>query len=95
MKKITSLVLVMLGFSLSAHAALPPLYQSLNEYKALLNDARLAKSMTSAEMIKDIKRTDAGFEIMTNLQTIQVQVIPLPQGQPGPQQFSFKFPSRT
>lgn len=89
MKKI--LLTIMLTNSLWTWALLPPLYQSVKEYKALLNDPRLEKNLGSGELIKTIERKDNRFEITTNKQTLRVDIVYKKQRQPGPAEFELEF----
>lgn len=77
--------------TLSANAALPPLYESLNEYKSLLNSQELASKLGSAEGIKDVKRTEKGFLVTANKYTMKVDLIYDAQEHPGPAKFHFVF----
>lgn len=72
-------------------ALLPPLYQSVKEYKALLNDPRLEKNLSSGELIQNIERTETGFEVTTNKQVLKVAVIYKKQRMPGPAEFQLEF----
>ena len=73
----------------SLNAALPPLYESLNEYRALLNHEELANTLGSAEYILDIQRNDTGFIITTYNYCVQVDCIHEHLNQPGPAKFHF------
>ncbi len=77
--------------------ALPPLYQSLKELKAVLESPELSNKLTSADYIEEIRRTDEGFLIKTNKHTIQAKLVVEPQGMPGPTKFHviFEEPKRT
>jgi hypothetical protein len=92
MKKSLKLFLfAAISFSAIANAALPPLYESLSEYKSLLNSQELAEKLGSAEGIKDIKRTEHGFQISTYRYVLNVDTVFEPQGFPGPAKFHFVF----
>lgn len=93
MKKFLKLFMFSATFSFStfAHSALPPLYESLNEYKSLLNSQELATKLGSAEGIQDIKRTDKGFQITTHRYNLDVDIVFEPQNFPGPAKFHFIF----
>ena len=80
-----------ISFSAISYAALPPLYQSLNEYKALLKSHELAEKLGSAEGIKDIQRTEQGFLITTHRYNLNVEIVYEPLPYPGPAQFHFVF----
>lgn len=89
-KKITGAIL---GTCIGAQAcaALPPLYQTLNEYKALLISPELTEKLVSADAIEDIQRDSSGFIIKTNKHTLKVGVVYDPQTMPGPSKFHFVF----
>lgn len=55
-------------------AALPPLAQSMRELQALLSDERFYDSLGSAEMVKDIIRTENGFLVLTQHYAMKVDV---------------------
>jgi hypothetical protein len=90
-KKITVIIGCWSLGIISVEAALPPFYQSLNEYRALLNSPELAKKLGSVESIQEIQRTDSGFIITTTKHTMDVDIIFDPQNHPGPAQFHFFF----
>lgn len=75
----------------SSFAALPPLYQSIKEFKALLDDPKLTKNLSSGEMITEINKVDNDFEITTNKQKMNVRVVYQSQKQPGPAVFKLEF----
>lgn len=91
-KKLSLFSLVnVLGWTISIDAALPPFYQSVNEYRSLLNDKQLEKALVSAEGIREIKRTENGFTIISNKHTLDVELIYDSQAMPGPANFHFIF----
>lgn len=75
----------------SATAALPPLYQSLVEYKRLLEEKELSKNLGSEEVIMEIKREEKGFRILTSKSALEVGIVYEPQDHPGPAKFHFIF----
>jgi hypothetical protein len=89
MKKIPLFLALLLP--LKAFTALPPLYESLREYKAVLENPELSQKLSSADFIEQITKTEEGFLIKTNKQTLQVKLIPLPQNRPGPLNFHLIF----
>ena len=91
MKKIFGLVLAASALSYSLQAALPPLYESLSEYKSLLGDEELSNKLGSAEGIQDVKRTEKGFRITTKKYNLDVDIVFEPQSHPGPAKFHFVF----
>jgi len=75
-------------------AALPPLTQSTREMQSLLSDARFYDSLGSAEMIKDIIRTDSGYLVLTQHYAMRVEVKyggANDQKWAGPAQFQLEF----
>lgn len=91
MKKLVLATLLSFSMMNSVAAVLPPLYESLKEYKALLEDPQLTKKLESGELIMDIERSDRMFTITTNKHTLDVNIVYDAQSQPGPQNFHFEF----
>lgn len=54
--------------------ALPPLAQSIRELQSVLADSRFYNTLGSAEMIKEIIRTESGFLILTQNYEMSVDV---------------------
>jgi hypothetical protein len=75
--------------------ALPPLYQSLNEYKALLSNKQFIDELDSSEAILDLKREHDGFLVTTSKKIYVVNLIYDPVEQPGPAKFHLEFRSVT
>ncbi len=73
--------------TLHVEALLPPFFQSLKEYKALLNTPELSAALGSADIIHDIQRDDKGFLITTSKHTLRVDVVYDPRGQDEPKGF--------
>lgn len=90
MKKFIFLALL-LGIAAKGEALLPPLYTTLNEFKALIEDPKLTEKLNSGEAIKLIKRTEKGFFVLTNKHILFVDVVPEETGLIGPAQFHLKF----
>jgi len=84
-------LLISFVFLQSLQGALPPLYQSANEIKAILDDAELGKHLSSGEVIMKIEKLDKGYEIFTNTHRLLISVIYQPVNHPGPAQFSLEF----
>ena len=95
MKKVVVFSILAMGFSMSAVAALPPLYESINEYKTLLNDFHMTHKLESAELITSITRRDSEFVVETNKHRLTVKIISDPQNMPGPSKFHLEFGSPT
>lgn len=75
-----------------AQAALPPLWESVREYKALLNSSKeLGEHLKPGDMINDIKRDESGFVITATHTTIKVDVVYEPIDNAGPAKFHLVF----
>lgn len=72
-------------------AALPPVYQSTKEYRALLDSPNLTEILGSAEPIVSIVREENGFMVKTNRHSLRVDVIYDPMDHPGPAKFHLQF----
>lgn len=55
-------------------AALPPLYDSVNEITGFLQHPDLSHCLSSAEVIQRIERTPGGFLVTTNYSQVKVDV---------------------
>lgn len=78
--------------SMDAQALLPPLFESINEYKMLINSDDLGKKLDSGEAIVDIERREGCcFLIITNKSTIEVDIVKDKQETPGPGKFHLIF----
>lgn len=75
----------------SSYAVLPPLYETIKEYKALLDDPRLADSFTSGESIIAINRNYNTFDVITNQRKLTVKVEYDEVKRPGPAEFHLEF----
>lgn len=74
-----------------AEAALPPLYQSLAEFKSIINNPDIEEILVSGELITKIERDDHGYLITTNKHTLQAFIEFQPASKPGPQVFKVRF----
>jgi hypothetical protein len=87
MKKwIFCLLFASIGF-----AALPPLYQTSNEIKEILNDERLYEKLGSASAIQGIIKAANGWVVITNKYYLNVFVEYLPTKRMGPANFELHF----
>jgi hypothetical protein len=77
--------------SLEAEALLPPLFETINEYKMLITSDELGKRLDSGEAIVDIERREGGFMIITNKSTLEVDIVKDKQETPGPGKFHLVF----
>lgn len=82
--------LMALILQLELSAALPPLYQSMNEFKVLLTNQQLIDQLDSAEALVEIKREKGGFRIVTSKKTLWAELIFDPVEMPGPAKFHFE-----
>jgi len=93
MKKIF-LVLVFCLLNNSVFAALPPLYHTVREYKAIFESQELYDLLNSAEVIQGVhKLPQGGYLVFTQDQVIIVEVVYQPSKMPGPGSFDLKFRS--
>lgn len=76
-----------------AEGALPPVYQSIKEYKALIESPELSQQLGSGEGITEIQRSGNGFLVKSFHKTLQVDVVFDPQDHPGPAKFHLVFHS--
>lgn len=86
--------LAFISLSSVTFAALPPLAQSSREIQAVLADGRFYESLGSAEVVKEIIRTQNGFLVMTQNYAMKVDVKYTPRGETtfaGPAQFTLEF----
>ena len=69
-------------------AALPPLAESIEEYKALLELPELYNSFQKPNPIQKIKRVGNSFIITSNEEVVIADIEYLPLEQPGPSKFN-------
>lgn len=72
-------------------AALPPLWQSRDEIKSLLEVPDLGKYLDSSEIILEIKKSEFGYLIITNKHTLEARIRYQPQNMPGPSHFTWNL----
>lgn len=87
MKKI--LIFLLLLTSQAVFAALPPLNQSIQEIKQILESKEL--NFPNSEKIQKIIAKDNGYLLITANHKVFVEVRYLPQTRPGPQRFELIF----
>lgn len=75
----------------SVEALLPPFYESLAEYKALLNNKELEENLGSGQWIEEITRNEKGFMIKTPKYVMHIDVVYKNTGKIGPAEFELKF----
>jgi hypothetical protein len=91
MKKLAYAILSSLVLTPALHAVLPPLYQSADEIKAILNSEELEQRLTAGDVIMLIRKNDNGYTIISNKHQLQVDVINQPSYRPGPTHFKLQF----
>lgn len=79
-------------FPFLCFGVLPPLYDSLTQFKSLINDERLPISLDSSEAIVDIRKEDGFFVVTTNKQMLKVKIVREPNQVIGPSKFHLEFP---
>lgn len=89
MKKL--IVLTLLLCTQPAFALLPPLNQSIQELKGILNNNDLEEYLPSGEKIQSIEAVKNGYLVNTQRYSMLVQVQYQKQTQPGPAQFTLFF----
>ena len=88
------LIIVALSVSLaqcSLQAALPPLFQSRAEFKALIEDKHLTEKLKSGEAIVSITRSEKSFTVVTTRAEMQVDVVYDKSDKKGPLKFHLVF----
>lgn len=91
MKKILFGAILFTSIQTSIFAALPPLWQNVQELKIILNDKRLGDFLNSGDVIQSVKKTDDGWIIVTNHKRLNVKVQYENSQNPGPVQFRISF----
>ena len=91
MKNIIFKILFLLSISSTCLAVLPPLYQSIEERKAILSSEELPKHLGSHEVIEDIVNVSGGYIIITNYSHLKVNVVYIPTEMLGPAHFNLVF----
>ncbi|MFN4174930.1 MAG: hypothetical protein ACK4HV_07510 [Parachlamydiaceae bacterium] len=82
--------LLMLTLNLSA--LLPPLYESIHQFQAIVNDPKLSDNFQSGEAILSIEQNKDGlFLVKTNQHTLEVKVESIPLTMPGPGKYKVYF----
>ena len=91
MKKIWFWMFVFIFSGQMGWALLPPLYHTLSEYKALLEDKQLTEKLSSGEAILLIERADKSFTVTTNKHKLVVDILFDKPETIGPAKFHFIF----
>jgi hypothetical protein len=91
MKKVLWMLSFITLIHVSCFAALPPLWQGVEELKVILADKGLAKHLDSGDVIVAIKKTEKGWTIVTNKKRVTALVTYETAERPGPQPFKVKF----
>jgi len=80
-----------LSVTFGIFGALPPFAQSAKEISTLVMDSHLQELMGSAEVIREIMKTDSGYAVMTSTRFLKVDIEYQSAGRPGPVPFVFHF----
>ncbi len=80
----------MIFLSATAHAALPPYYQSAREIEMILKSRAVAEAMHSVSPIQEIKRTEQGYTVSVDGCFVAVKVKYLPNTNIGPAKFEIE-----
>lgn len=95
MQKIIKSFLVLSAMSLAAfgniEGALPPIHQSIKEYKALIESPELSQQLGTGEGITEIQRVENGFVVKSFHKTLNVEVVYDQQDRPGAVKFHLVF----
>jgi hypothetical protein len=92
MKKLLIVSMLLIGLSqANLQAALPPLYASKAEFKALIEDSRLTEKLQSGEAIVSISRAGKSFTVVTTRNKMFVDVVPHITQRVGPAEFHLEF----
>lgn len=88
MKLFLSALIVCVNLS----ALLPPLYESIHKFQAIVNDPKLSDKFDSGEAILSIEQiSDGSFAVKTNRHVLDVKVEPVAQAMPGPGKYTVYF----
>lgn len=90
--KFSLATILLLMFTQSVFALLPPYYQSTKEIIAILENPEVVKKVASPYPIKSITKTDSGYSIAIEDCQLEVKVVYLPpeKGFVGPAKFEIK-----
>lgn len=92
MKKLfASAVLLVCFMGQTAHAALPPLWQSVREMEAILSSDQLGAHFVSGELLEDIVKVGNAYLVRGSQSAVFVEVINVPQEMAGPVKFKLKW----
>jgi len=86
--------LFLLTLTSALESALPPLWQSRDEIRSLLEVQDIGRYLDSSEVIKEIKKSDFGYLIITNKHTLEARIRYQPQDMPGPTNFTWTLSIR-
>lgn len=90
--KIAAAILLSLGtLSTPLNALLPPLYQTSQELRMILENERLGKALPDGEPILEIHKNEMGYEITTLHYHVQANIVYKSASRPGPAQFEVEF----
>jgi hypothetical protein len=92
MKKICAVIataIILVQFTVQA--ILPPLYHTLAEFKALIQDKQFVEKLNSGEVLESITLTDSKFIILTSQHRLVVEIVYERTERIGPAQFHLVF----
>jgi hypothetical protein len=75
----------------SLGAALPPLWDSVQELEGFLKDPALKEHFDGSDSILSIERAPGGLLVSTQTKEVWVTVVSKPLEHPGPAQFEYHF----
>ena len=79
------------SLSISSFAALSPLAQSIKEINTIITSPKLRQYLNESEKIRDIRRLENSYIIVTNHSRMVVNISYLPTKKVGPQEFEIEF----
>ena len=80
----------------SAHALLPPYWQSAAEIKAIIEDQRVHDALKYEEPITSVSVTgDHTYELKTPRCSLPIKIVEKPASGPGPAQFELSIGTAT
>lgn len=91
MKNLAWVLGACLILSQPTYALLPPLYQTANEIKSILESKELGQKLASGGPILNIQKNDKGYMLITNRQYLQVDIIYKHSHKIGPAEFDLYF----
>jgi hypothetical protein len=91
MKKILVSFSLFIALQGPIFAALPPLWQGVQELKVILADKRLGDYLDAGDAITSVKKVDEGWIIITTKKRVTVRLTYDNTSKAGPVQFRISF----